>query len=847
MGFLFLKAENLYAQIMPGSAQEIGVSTEPMQKSQGINPFYTPEELQADETVFHTTVFTFGEIVIFSYANDTEITIINAVGDTTTAVMLQENDYHIQLAASGVYRIFGSKSFTALVGDATTNDVNGWYAVDQSGRGTSTLFNTYMMTRRYGGEKFIVAAYENNTEFTIRNLTTGDLLYAGVLDAEEFFTMPTTPFDTFLQVEANKPVSALSYGDTDYYVPSSNGTFAGTMFLGYSAYIRNWTNSITVTGYYDDTHVVVTNAVTQDTLETYTLNEGEVNSIGITTPTYWKIESDKPVIAANIPYAGWTGNYAYLTRAVDKSGIGAGTLFYMPTIGSRIDVFSFEDDNQIKIERLGRDTDYPYSDTLLIHEGTLEAGEGYFFNSTSGRWVYKIQGTENISVIQSNSGFGAEFMPLSFAQELPDLAVSSDGILFDPEKDVYDQGEIIDVTILVHNYGPVDVGAVPVEVYDGDPDGEGVAPLLHREVLWLVEGNSYETVSFEYVVPNHPEFRQIVVKVDPDEEIQESNNANNKAFRFIQPNEDLLPPVAVTVRATGSLRLNDDLEPVPNPFNITATLLNTGEGDARNVEISLLPLDGLSIDTEPETLEFETLTPGESVSLDWFLTVDADSIGMNRYTILVTGDNVEPKEVNRAVNVPNPAPDPVKLETPEYDAKDVERTPTLVWSPANRAETYHLQVSDTDDFSELLYNVEDIEETEFEIEDSLEEGVTYFWRVRGKNFKGYGDWPALMKFTTTPPTYATSEELPSRVMLLQNYPNPFNPVTTIGYQLPVESPVLLEVYNMLGQKVATLVDEQVSAGHHNVIFDSESLSSGVYIYRLEAAGTVLSRRMTILK
>ncbi len=82
---------------------------------------------------------------------------------------------------------------------------------------------------------------------------------------------------------------------------------------------------------------------------------------------------------------------------------------------------------------------------------------------------------------------------------------------------------------------------------------------------------------------------------------------------------------------------------------------------------------------------------------------------------------------------------------------------------------------------------------------------------------------------------------------LQNYPNPFNPTTTIAYQLPKKSHVLLRVYNTLGKEVATLVNGDKEVGYYKVSFDASNLPSGIYIYRFQAGKSQLIRKMILLK
>jgi hypothetical protein len=88
---------------------------------------------------------------------------------------------------------------------------------------------------------------------------------------------------------------------------------------------------------------------------------------------------------------------------------------------------------------------------------------------------------------------------------------------------------------------------------------------------------------------------------------------------------------------------------------------------------------------------------------------------------------------------------------------------------------------------------------------------------------------------------------PHQYELAKNYPNPFNPTTTINYTLAKAGQVTLDVFNMLGQKVKTLVKTKQDAGSYSVQFNAEGLSSGIYMYRLQTEGFVQVHKMVLLK
>lgn len=110
-------------------------------------------------------------------------------------------------------------------------------------------------------------------------------------------------------------------------------------------------------------------------------------------------------------------------------------------------------------------------------------------------------------------------------------------------------------------------------------------------------------------------------------------------------------------------------------------------------------------------------------------------------------------------------------------------------------------------------------------------------------------FPVWVRFQwgTITSTDEEQTELVKGIRLEQNYPNPFNPSTTISYTLDATANVSLEVYDLMGRKVSTLVQGRQTAGEQTINFDASTLASGVYVYRLVAGGEVLTKKMILLK
>lgn len=173
------------------------------------------------------------------------------------------------------------------------------------------------------------------------------------------------------------------------------------------------------------------------------------------------------------------------------------------------------------------------------------------------------------------------------------------------------------------------------------------------------------------------------------------------------------------------------------------------------------------------------------------------------------------------------------------------------------ASNNEIQILNSDSVTVLDLRNTEMSEGYFNIFVPAGQGVT-LWQLKSSS-------STTVRLLTVPPYLARNEKellLPKDVSIIssaqfdkipiiyelnQNYPNPFNPTTQIGYSIPEQTHVKLEIYNIIGQRIATLLNEEKAAGRYEVSFNASGLSSGLYIYRLQTDIYTKSKSMLLVK
>lgn len=221
-------------------------------------------------------------------------------------------------------------------------------------------------------------------------------------------------------------------------------------------------------------------------------------------------------------------------------------------------------------------------------------------------------------------------------------------------------------------------------------------------------------------------------------------------------------------------------------------------------------------------------------------------------------------------NLTNPPSNPILLSPSDNITLNISGDPESIigigWTASTDPEgenvSYDWQLSSTNDFleDEIIFSVNNIDTTNItltyrEIANLLDaqsvspgQSIDLFHRVIANDGteSSVSDFRNIILIRNRL-TDLDSNDLPSELLLNQNYPNPFNPVTNINFNIPEASFVNLSIYDLSGKQVDELVNTNLAAGSYNRSFNAANLPSGVYIYRLNANGVILTRKMILMK
>lgn len=186
----------------------------------------------------------------------------------------------------------------------------------------------------------------------------------------------------------------------------------------------------------------------------------------------------------------------------------------------------------------------------------------------------------------------------------------------------------------------------------------------------------------------------------------------------------------------------------------------------------------------------------------------------------------------------------VPVELTSFTVNNSNGNVLLNWTTATEVNNSGFEIqrsADQSDFEVIGFvqgNGTTAEPKAYSFTDNTVISGTYYYRLKQIDFNGAFEYSNIVEVQVG---------VPEKFMLEQNYPNPFNPTTNISYQLPVNGNVSIKIYDVIGNEVATLVNEFKEAGRHSVEFDASGFGSGVYFYSISSGNFISTKKMILIK
>lgn len=244
---------------------------------------------------------------------------------------------------------------------------------------------------------------------------------------------------------------------------------------------------------------------------------------------------------------------------------------------------------------------------------------------------------------------------------------------------------------------------------------------------------------------------------------------------------------------------------------------------------------------------------GESEPLVWDLSYLDQTRRAGRGSLLLLSHYVDATFGNVEVTPVNPLPVQLaRFEGTVLGGNNVR----LSWKTLGEISSYGFEVERASEGSRMFTVIPGsfvaghgttMSPHEYAFTDSGVIAGVWYYRLRQIDLDGTDRDYDPIRVSVDAVASASIGRVPAAFALYQNFPNPFNPATVIRFELPVSTVVHLSVYDVLGREVATLLNATASAGPHEVTFDATGLASGTYIYRMQAAGFVDTKRFAVIR